>query len=215
MDEVAVRRVKVLDGLLFSFRLLEHHHAQLYPACVQLPRDPTALVAAIAAAWGFVDALHRARELAQSVRGLGRRNPHLKQFLYSTRSAEDYRHYVQHLRSELANSQTHTFAVWGSLSWVDTEDETVSHTAVIGSLPPDAPTSYSGASYDTWKHQYVSRVNLGIRNLSFGFDPMLSAALAFERFVVAWIAKQGGWSLEDKGQLQIMTFRIPAARPPH
>lgn len=215
MDVVAVRRVKVLDGLIFSFELLEYHHEQLYPACLRLHQDSTALVPAMAAAWGFVDALHRARELAQMVRGLGRRNPHLARFLRSTQSAEDYRHYIQHLRSELAETKQHTFAVWGSLSWVDSKDDTASHTVIIGSMPPDAPTSFSGATYDTQARNWVSRVSLGIRDLSFDFDPMLDAIRAFRAFVVPWIIEQGGLRLEPVSSLQIVTIRVPSTGPPN
>lgn len=214
MDTLAVRRIKVLDGLFYSFKLLDHHHAQLYPTCSKVRENSSMAVAALAACWGFVDVFHRARELAQLVPGLSRRNPELKRFLQKTHLAEEYRHYIQHLRGELANTESHGFPVWGSLSWVDADDESVSHTAMIGSLPPDARISYSGAVFDTVEKKWVSRVSLGIRGSLFNFDPMLEAARSFETFVIPYILERCEPKTEYIAQLTIFSARFVVGNSP-
>src|SRR5918994_8011768 len=65
----------------------------------------------------------RLRDLAQSIPGLGRKDPELKRFLATTELAERCRHYIQHLRQELADIEDHADPVWGSLSWEDPADQ--------------------------------------------------------------------------------------------
>ena len=214
MDTLAVRRIKVLDGLFYSFRLLEHHYENLYPACNKVRESPDTAVAILAGCWGFIDMLHRARELAQLVPGLGRRNAELSLFLRTTGLAEEYRHYMQHLRRELGNTEAHGFPVWGSISWVDPQDESLSHTVMIGSLPPDTKTNFSGAVFDSLKKKWVSRVSLGIRGSSFNFDPMLEAAKRFEAYVIPWILDRAGIATLPKGQLPIVTARFVVGEVP-
>ncbi|MFN7966185.1 MAG: hypothetical protein U0V87_10910 [Acidobacteriota bacterium] len=190
-----MRRVKVLDGLYYSFRLLEYFHGILYPSCCSIRSSVTGLVPAIASAWGFIDALHRARQLSQLVPGLGRRHLELRRFLAETELAETYRHYIQHLRRELADESAHDFPVWGSISWADPEVLTLSHTAVIGTVPPDVSVTMTSAVFDWVENRWVSRVSLGIRGSVFNFDPLFQEAQKFENFVVPWMAEKGNIEL--------------------
>lgn len=214
MESHSVRRLRVLDGLYYSFRLLDHYQEELYPACCRIRQDPGAAVIAIAAAWGFIDALHRARELAQLMPGLSRRRPELVKFLKATHLAEKYRHYIQHLRSELASAESSNHPVWGSLSWVDPATDSLSHTVMIGSLPPGTQTQFSGASYDTVRRRWGSRVCLGIREASLDFDPVYEGARAFEAFVIPWALQCGGITPVAAEKLPIATVRIQVLPEP-
>lgn len=207
MDTRAVRRVKVLDGLFYSFRLLEHHYEAIYPACCRMREQPAMAVVAIANCWGFVDVLHRSRELAQLVPGLGHKQQDLVHFLRSTRLAEEYRHYIQHLRGELATT-THSSPVWGSISWADPDDKALSHTVMVGTQPPGVQTLFSGAVFDTVDRRWVSRVCLGVKESSFNFDPMFDAARRFEAFVVPWIRERAGITPAPAAHLQVVSARI-------
>src|SRR5450759_2252123 len=107
-----IRLVKCLDGLHFSFEMLEHANDGLYEICVRVKTDPAALAPALWRCWSVVDIVHRLRELAQAVPGLSKRSPDLVTFLRATQVAEKGRHYIQHLRSELSNG-ANPFPVWG------------------------------------------------------------------------------------------------------
>jgi hypothetical protein len=127
-----LRIVKCLDGLHYSFEILEHLNKSLYEECCRINSDPSSVIPAIWRCWSFVDVVHRIREIAQSIPGLSNRTHELVSFLADTAVAEDCRHYIQHLRSELLRKDTPPFPVWGSLAWVDPKDATSSYIAVMG-----------------------------------------------------------------------------------
>src|SRR4051794_19349083 len=88
-----IRLVKCLDGLHFSFEMLEQANDGLYETCVRVKTDPAALAPALWRCWSLVDVVHRLRELAEAVPGLSKRNPDLVTFLGVTHVAEECRHY--------------------------------------------------------------------------------------------------------------------------
>ena len=190
MDIRTQRRLRVFDGLHFSFRLLEYHHHTMYPACSAIPRDKAQLIPALASCWAFIDVLHRLRELSQVIPGLRDTAAELRRFRERTVLAEQCRHYIQHLRSELARPSPEARPVWGSLSWVDPTDSLVGHTVMFGAHLPNA--SYSGAVFDTVERRWVSRVCLGVLDWSFNFDPLFEEAMAFERFIIPRMLAEDG-----------------------
>lgn len=132
LSSLDIRKIRCLDGLHFSFQLLKHNYAGLWETCCKIPIDNSQAIPALAACWGFIDALHRIREITQSVPGLSAKHPEMRVFLAATSLAEDYRHYIQHLSNELAKDPPNTFPVWGSLSWVDKTNSQRTHTAILG-----------------------------------------------------------------------------------
>ncbi|MCK4538774.1 MAG: hypothetical protein KAV42_08260 [Candidatus Krumholzibacteria bacterium] len=205
MENLVIRKVKALDGLHYSFGLIDHYYEELYPLCSKINTDNKKVIPTLARCWGFVDALHRAREISQAIPGLGGKNPHLKSFLKSTVLAKEYRHYIQHLRRELNKQPTNTFPVWGVLSWIDEYDETKSHTAWIGARLPG--TTYSGHVFDTVNKKWVSRVSLSIAEKSFNFDPIYEAVQQFEAFVIPWIIEKAGIKIKVTNELPIISMK--------
>lgn len=206
MDPLEIRRIKLLDGMHYSFRLLEHHYMSMYHSCADIPKANDSVVAALASCWGFIDVLHRLRELAQSVPGLGGKKPELRRFLSASALAEQYRHHIQHLRRELGKPSPSPFPVWGSLSWVDPQDQQVTHTVMIGARLPS--TEYSGAVFDTHKQRWVSRVCLSVGKSVFNFDPIFEEAKVFEKFVMPWMLARTAVTLNESGDLPIVSARI-------
>jgi hypothetical protein len=186
--------------------MLSEIQDQLHPSCVALQKDRRAFVGAFWRAWSFVDLVHRLRELAQALPGLSRRNSNLKTFLAATQLAEVYRHYIQHLRSQLSKPDLDPFPVWGSLSWVDGEDSTFSHMILAGATV--GKTSYSGCVFDTVQGQWVSKVCLGIEGYSFNFDPIFAACEEFVRFVVPWILETYKPELKVVDEPPVVTIGI-------
>jgi len=95
------RLARCLDGLALSFAMLEHIHADLHLVCAGVKADKQSLPLAFWRCWSFVDTVHRIREAAQAVPGQSSKTSELRLFLDATAIAEDFRHYIQHLRSEL------------------------------------------------------------------------------------------------------------------
>lgn len=179
-----IRIVKCLDGLHYSFEILEYTYSSLHEVCSRVKVDHSSLIPALWQCWSFVDVVHRIREIAQALPGLSHRNKELAAFLDTTQSAEEFRHYIQHLRSELSKKDVNPFPVWGSLAWVDPTDATCSYLVVIGAQV--SGTKYTGCVFDTVEGKWVSRVCLGIGGKSFNFDPVYEACLKFRKFVIPW-----------------------------
>lgn len=206
MEELTIRKLKALEGLHYSFRLIEHHYAEINKYCPLINIDNQNLIPTLAGCWGFVDSLHRAREISQAIPGLGGKNPNLKSFLNSTKLSKEYRHYIQHLRGELNKKPPNNFPVWGVISWVDTEDKSKSHTAWIGTRLPN--TEYRGHVYDRINKKWVSRVSLSIMDRSFNFDPIYESVKQFEEFAIPWIIEKAGIKVTIQREIPIISTKF-------
>ncbi|MBI4566251.1 MAG: hypothetical protein HY716_16320 [Planctomycetes bacterium] len=180
-----IRIVKCLDGLHYSFEILDYAYADLYTTCVKIKEDPSAIVPALWRCWTIVDTIHRIREIAQATPGLSKKAPELVAFLKGTDLAKDYRHYIQHLRKELSKNPVDPFPVWGSLSWVDP-------TVPLGCLnvlsgAQVGKTHYTSCVYDKIKGDWVSKVCLGAVGMSFDFDLLYGFCVEFRKFIMPWI----------------------------
>ncbi|MFI5364203.1 MAG: hypothetical protein ACHQ4J_01140 [Candidatus Binatia bacterium] len=198
--------MKCLDGLHYSFAILEFVYAPLYDLCTQIPSDSSALFPALWHCWSFVDIVQRIREIAQAIPGLSGKDTHLKSFLDSTSVAEEFRHYIQHLRAELSKKQTNPFPVWGTLAWVDPANELRSHAVMIGARLPG--TSYTGCVFDRLNRKWVSKVSLGVANKSLNFDVLYDAALKFREHIMPWALAAYQPGIQVTAELPIITMEF-------
>jgi hypothetical protein len=201
-----IRLVRCLDGLALSFAILQHIHADLHVVCANVKSNKDALSPAFWRCWSFVDTVHRIREVAQAVPGLSTKTPELRLFLDATVIAKEFRHYIQHLRSELSNIPGNTFPVWGSLSWVDPEDPMLTHTVLAGARVGE--TQYTGCVFDTVERQWVSKVSLSIIGHSFNFDPIFAACMRFRDFVVPWLLATYSPGFKFEEEVPVISARI-------
>jgi len=180
-----VRVLRCFDGLHYSFAMLELVHSELHESCSRISENPEALVGALWRCWSFVDLVHRIREITQAVPGLSLKTPQLVAFLDATKLAEEYRHYIQHLRGELSRKPITTSPVWGSLSWVAPNDPTCAHLAIFGAQIPG--TSFETCVYDRQERHWVSRVTLGTSAGAFIFDPVYRVCQSFKEFILPMV----------------------------
>lgn len=199
-----VRKVRCLDGLNYSYQMLRHHYTGLWETCCEIPGANAKIIPALAAGWGFIDALHRIREIALAVPGLSPKHPEMQAFLAASAVAEDYRHYVHHLRGELANDPpNNSFPVWGTLSWVDPDNPTRSHMTILGTQVEG--TNYTGCPFDAVEKKWASRVCLGLNGKSFNFDPIYLAAVKFEAFVLPLLDENAPGHVEPLEALPLVS----------
>ena len=177
-----LRKLRCADGLHYSFQLLKISHEPMWELCCAIPEDNSKASIALFHCWSFIDSLHRIREIAQAVPGLSTKHPEMRAFLSATQLAEDYRHYIQHVRRELSKEPPNTFPVWGALSWVDPKDSMTCHTAMLGAQIEGM--QYSSCVYDTVENRWVSKVCLCVASHSFNFDLMYLSADRFRSFVM-------------------------------
>lgn len=201
-----LRILKCVEGLHYSFELLDYYYANLYRDCTEIRDDRSKYLRALASSWGFIEALHRLREIALALPGISSKEPGMRSFLASTVIVETCRHYVQYLRGELSKEKPDPFPVWGSLAWVDENDPMCSHTMVIGTQTPG--TSYSGLVFDAFNQKWVSRVCLSINSHSFSFDPVYESCIRFKNFIIPWIESYSRGAIKIADELPIMTTTL-------
>jgi hypothetical protein len=200
------RLLKVCDGLHYSLEMLKLSYRPLWDTCNEIPIKASKAVAAMQYCWTFVDSIHRLRELAQSIPTVAAKHQEIRAFLGATEVAERFRHYIQHLRSELSKSQTYPSPVWGSLSWVDVTNPNVARTAFLGT--DIAGTNYSVCGWDTQEHRFISKVTLGLDNLALNFDPMFEAAARFEKFINDYVKPKPDQMPVQPTGLPILSFEM-------
>jgi len=203
VTQVEVRNICCFDGLHYSFELLGYFYQGLHKVCCAIPADNSKVIPALASCWGFIDTLHRIREIAQAIPGLSVKHQEMRAFLEATTLAEEYRHYIQHLRHELGKDPPNSFPVWGSLSWVDENKPDRSYIAIFGA--DIGGVNYTGCVYDTVEKKWVSKVCLGVNQKSFNFDPLYEACVRFKNFVLSYLLDSASENVKVHEMLPIIT----------
>lgn len=201
-----LRRLRCWDGLHYSFQMLRLCHQSLWDICCAIPEDNSQAVHALALTWSFIDSLHRIREISQAIPGLSSKHVEMRIFLDQTKLAEDYRHYIQHLREEINSEPPNSFPVWGSLAWVDKSDPSKFHIAHLGAQIPGM--QFSGCVFDTQNLRWASNVCLGISSKSFNFDPIFESAMRFEKFVVPHLIESFSPEVQKHEKLPITSVQF-------
>jgi len=197
-----------MDALHYSFELLGYYYSSLWETCCKIQKDNTQLVPALAGGCGFIEVVHRIREVSQSIPSLSHNHPEMRIFLSASSLAVEYRNYFQHLRNELGKNPPNPFPVWGSLSWVDAENPKLAHLALLGaSMEGFRDTS---CVYDRQEMKWVSKVTLGINNKSFHFDPVFDSATRFREFITSFLSNQTFGKIAHTKELPIVSFEIIA-----
>ena len=201
-----LRNLKCFDGLHYSFEILEYNYKELYKQCASIKNNNKNLIPALSMCWSIIDSIHRIREISQAVPGFNKQNQNLISFLNKTKIAENYRHYIQHLREELLKKKPNPFPVWGSLSWIDPDDESTSHLVIFGSQIEG--TNYTSCVYDRFEGKWVSKISLSIESYSFNFDPIYNASMEFKNFILPWIKSNYKHGIDIKDKLPIISTRF-------
>lgn len=200
------RLVRCFDGIAMSYWMIEHTYREVEKLPAMLKDNKKNIHRAFWLCWSFVDAVHRIRELTQAIPGLGSKKPQVRAFLYSTSVVEYFRNYVQHLRQELTKLPGNTFPVWGTLAWVDPDDELLCHIALAGTLV--GQMNYPGCVYDTVDRKWASKVTLSVGNKSINFDTIFTACLQFNNFIVPWLNSKYSPGIQVIDDLPVQSVRI-------
>ncbi len=183
----------VVDGLRLSFLVVARSYADARTAVDNLESlegdDRTPLVLqTITNVWSMVDAVHRIRELVNSLPGLKKNTPEVRQFMDATANIEDLRHYVQHLSSEIPRLPIPSAPVWGSISWVSKRNPERCYTLHTGSR--HGQTSSFSCAWDSEQTRWVQDLQLATDRITVD---LTQVQLAIERFR-AWLS---AWAIEN------------------
>ncbi len=172
------RILRFRDGIWFSRAILQRERADLEALRLKLARDSLPdVLQALALVWQIVDAVRRVRELAENLPGLSKGEAFVRRFLATTETAETFRNYVQHLRTELAKKDVDPFSVWGSLMWVDPADPSTVFATFVGDMHPGSDVRVG--VFDAQEKRFVSRVALSVKGIFFNVDPMVDDTTFF------------------------------------
>ncbi|OAZ10432.1 hypothetical protein TH4_09395 [Thalassospira tepidiphila MCCC 1A03514] len=134
------------------------------------------------------------------------RSPEMRKFLSRTEVVEAFRHYIQHLRQELAKPESITTPVWGSLSWVDPSDKLKCYTAMLGRS--DGKVQNYSCVYDRQEQKWVSHVAINIKGTSFNIDPVVEEIQRTKSFVFQWLSDKSSKGMSINVEYPVFAMRI-------
>lgn len=188
-NDIDIRTLKCIEGILFSYKMIKSLYQKLWNSCLSINCNTNNVYESFEICWSLIDAIHRIREISQQIPKISKKEGYIKDLINNTAIVEEFRDYIQHLRNEINKAEVDNFPVWGSLSWVDKDDEKTSYTIIIGAYIEN--TSFSGCVYDTYQNKWLSKVSLSIKDKSLNYDIVYECV---ERFI-----KSFANNLDDKG----------------
>lgn len=160
------RRVALhFDGLRYSFGMAKLAAQRMTDTLDEVAarhrndqHSEDCVMSALLDAWSVIDMCHRVRELIDQLPQFPRKKPWVKRFLTQSAKVEELRHHIQHLRRTVNDSEQSLDPVWGSLSWIPTDEPEACYMIFSGNLLEGH--SASSISYDTHEARYTARVQL-------------------------------------------------------
>ena len=188
-----VRSVLFLDGIRYSIEIIDLAQRRLARTLTGFATEDSGgvsarIVEAMSDAWLIVDSVHRLRELIRQCPGIKQREPEVQLFLRGSARAEELRHYVQHLRTEIGSFISHRRPLWGTLSWSSVSPEGLpeTHTIVPGTYY-DGLWATSG-TFDRERGRFVERVVLAAGPAQLDLADVAEAVERIANWVEAWHA---------------------------
>jgi hypothetical protein len=150
------------------------------------PEVSQAIAAATADAWMIVDAVHRLRELVQQTPKLKQKEPAIQLLLRETKTIEELRHYVQHLRSGIDDSVLRKLPAWGTLSWgeFDAERNAICHILFPGTAYPEMKGT--GVVLDTQEHVFLQGLALAAGKHEVDLEAVMKRLTVFAAWYCEW-----------------------------
>ena len=143
-------------------------------------------MSALLDAWSIIDMCHRVRQLIDQLPQLPRKKPWVKRFLTQSAKVEDLRHHIQHLRRTVSTPERSVDPVWGSLSWIPTNEREACYMIFSGSFVEGL--SAASIAYDTHERRYIAQVQLSAGN-QIAVD-LISVAQSLEQLrsdLIEWV----------------------------
>jgi len=110
------------------------------------------IASAYSDAWALVDILHRVRDLSEQTHLLSAKDPPVQVFIRTTEPVKALRNHVQHFRSGIRHLPAKSEPLFGTLTWVSSENSQRCFSILSGSLAADLNSA--GSVYD--RHDGVS-----------------------------------------------------------
>jgi hypothetical protein len=205
-NQIKINQIRYLEGLYYSFKLLKYNYQTLYSECKEIQKQSERIMEALSRCWIIIDLVHRIREISQAIPELSQKEPKLKIFLKKTEITGYFRNYIQHLRNGLAAKEVIKSPVYGAISWVDSENEKKSYSAIIGQRFKG--TEYSSCEYDSQNRCWVSKVVLNLNGFSYQFDLIYNQTMAFKEFLYNWIKERLKLEINDNAEIPIISILI-------
>lgn len=118
------RQLLFLDGIRVSADICDLSIKRLSKSLKKLPSLVaysedyiTEVISAVQDAWAVIDSVHRFRELLQQFHGIKKNLPQFQAFYRSSEKAEEFRHFIQHIRREVNDLSDHQLPLWGTITW--------------------------------------------------------------------------------------------------
>ena len=110
-------------------------------------------------------------------------------FLRSTETVESLRHYVQHLRTEIAELPEQSTPVWGVIAWVSVNDPTRSFTVFTGT--PHPKVSVYTIAVDTHRWRFAQDLILSVNNVLVDVPDVVARIEGMSPLIERWAGEAG------------------------
>jgi hypothetical protein len=208
---VEQQQVFVIDAIRLSLEIEKALYTRLWRLLRTIERTsdkanprPGTSLSAIGSAWQIVDTIYRIRGLARQVKGLSHKSPEYQLFQRNTDSSEAFRHFYQHLDSEIPKIPLNTNPIIGVLSWV-TRDPNKSMTVVYGTFPKEG--ELHSLALDTWTGSFAQRLVFTAGQMDLDIEATHQEARKFRTFFESWLSEKGFLG-EEQLKTGVMHFLI-------
>lgn len=214
LDVGTLRRVAFfLDGLRYAFGMAEiaiHRLQKTLPLIVRkrsCQRNAEKLItAALLDTWSILDNCQRARRLIDHLPGFPKNSPEIRHFLKSTESVKKLRDYAQHFDEQIARIPLTWSPLWGSLSWIPSDEKFTCHTIFPGNLI-DGVTVPSIA-FDRHEMRFVAAIQLSTGVAQVDLMAIGKALETLRKFIVAWIEEHPQISLAEQSDTPVLGLSV-------
>lgn len=125
-SEMNQKQKLYLDGIRFSIEIIDLAYLRLKQILYNLSNnikynskiDHLIFVSAIHDAWSLIDSVYRLRGLLQRCPGIKKKSPEMILFDKNTRDVEPFRHFFQHLNTQINELIKLNLPVWGVITWI-------------------------------------------------------------------------------------------------
>lgn len=144
--------------------------------------------------WEIIDIVYRVRGLLGQIKGLKQNTPELQIFYRAIEAVEGFRHFYQHLNSEIPLVSEGSGPVLGYLSW-RTRNPKLGLTVAVGTLPKG--TQMASLAWDRVKNEIVDETLFVAGTLSIDLKVVTDACVKIEGFFNGWLDSKGFLGKEE------------------
>lgn len=206
------KQLFIIDAIRYFFVELIHTFAQIQKGLTDIEKklncketlSEEETLHIISACWRTIDTMFRIWGLLGQVRGLSQKSPELQIFYRKISKVENFRHFYQHLNTEIPNLPEDSGPILGYVSW-KSSDPKLGLTLAVGTIPSN--TNLYSVAYDRTINEMVNETLFVAGTLSIDLNPLPAACEKVRNFFNTWLESKG-YLAEESTHVSTFKFGI-------